>query len=99
MGINIEMSQIPVQHETKMAAELLGLDPIYLANEGCCCIFCSPDVTQLLLPVLHNHKYGARAARIGKVQAFGNTDVVGITESGSRQTIECLVGIQLPRLC
>lgn len=98
MRMSIEMAQIPVQHETKMAAELLGLNPIYLANEGCCCIFCSPDIVHSLLQVLHNHKYGVHAARIGKVEVSGNSSVVGILD-GSRKIIESLTGRQVPRLC
>ena len=98
-GISIDISKVPIQHETKMAAELLGLDPLYLANEGCCCIFCAPDVTTQVLSVLREHPYGRMAARIGKVDSTFSSSVTGIYENGVRKPIECLVGLPLPRLC
>lgn len=99
IGISIEIPEIPIQHETRMAAELLGLNPMYLANEGCCCIFCSPEIVHDLLALLRNHKYGVHAKRIGKVGQFGVSNVTGVNEDGSSQRIECLVGRELPRLC
>lgn len=100
MGITIDISKIPLQHEAKMAAEMLGINPMYLANEGNICIFCSPDESKGILNLLHKNEYGRNAAVIGNVSRSSNKkQVIGIDSSGNSKLIECLYGVELPRLC
>lgn len=97
-GIDIEHEAIPMQREVLMAADMLGLDPIYLANEGCALFFCEPSKADELLEVLHEETYGSHAACIGTVVARADSTVLARSAAGER-IIEPLVGAQLPRLC
>lgn len=97
-GIDVEYAAIPVQPEVTMASEMLGIDPIYLANEGCCLVFCAPSIADDLVKVLRESKYGAKAARIGTVVERPDCAVVSRSDTGEI-IIEPLVGAQLPRLC
>lgn len=99
MGAEIELENIPLQHETKMAADMLGVNPIYLANEGNLVVFCSPEITEKTLKILHQDKYGKPAAVIGKIKKTKNNQVFGLNKEGEIKVIEHLYGQELPRLC
>lgn len=98
-SLHLEESAIPIQYETKMAAEMMGIDPLYLANEGNVCIFCDPSISSDLISTLQEHKYTKDSKVCGTVVKPGNRDVcMNIVEGGSR-IIGFLQGKQLPRLC
>jgi hydrogenase expression/formation protein HypE len=98
LGMHLEESSIPMQYETVMAAEMLGIDPIYLANEGNICIFCDPSVSESLIATLRNYDYTKQAKVCGSVKNNGTIDVCINGQDGAR-VISYLQGKQLPRLC
>lgn len=98
-GFDINMDAIPIQHEVRMASDMLGVNPIYLANEGNICIFANTNYTQAILEILYCNKYGKNAKVIGKVSDIRDKSVIGITEDGDEVLIEHLYGMELPRLC
>ena len=100
LSIHLDEASIPMQYETIMAAEMLGIDPLYLANEGNICIFCDPSISEELIATLKTHKYTKHASICGTVKKTGNTDVcLSSKEDGSIKVIGYLQGKQLPRLC
>jgi hydrogenase expression/formation protein HypE len=99
--ITISEIDIPVQFETKMAADMLGVSPLYLANEGALCIFCDPKITNSLLDSLKKLQYGKNSCLIGKVNTeHEKTHRVYIkTGRGTKKILQNLYGMELPRLC
>ncbi len=99
VGMAIQESEIPVKASVRAACELLGLDPLYVANEGKLVCICRPDDAQTLLRVMRRHVLGADAAIIGQV----NDDVHGFvqmqTTFGGSRIVDWLAGEQLPRIC
>ncbi len=69
MGIEIDEKSLPVRLEVQSACELLGLDPVYVANEGKAVFFVAPEAAEQALEVLRAHPLGRDAARIGQVTA------------------------------
>ena len=98
-GIKIQERDIPMLAETIMAADMLGVNPMYLANEGNVCMFVSPEVSEEVVRVLKNTKYGKEAAVIGKVTQTKERQVLMEAKSGELKLIELLYGAELPRLC
>lgn len=94
----IEESAVPVQPEVRGAAELLGLDPLYLANEGKFMAVVSPGAAEAALEVMHSHPLGRDAAVIGEVGA-GKGNVYLKTAFGGRKFLDMLAGAPLPRIC
>lgn len=99
LGIHLEEDSIPMQYETIMAAEMLGIDPIYLANEGNICIFCDQSISNNLIDTLRNYDYTKHAKICGTVKNTGNIDVCINCKDGDVKVISYLQGKQLPRLC
>lgn len=100
--IEIKEADVPVADDVRGAAEILGLDPLYLANEGRCVIVCDSKETKKVLEVLHGYEEGATAQTIGKVTEDGLSAagrVVIETAAGSRRIVEMPSGEQLPRIC
>ncbi|CAN0620817.1 Carbamoyl dehydratase HypE [Burkholderia multivorans] len=97
--IEIREADLPIQAETVMAADMLGVDPINMANEGCLCLFVAPEHAGRVLDVLRTQPYGEHAVEIGSVLDTGEKAVVMRTKSGATRTIEELAGAELPRLC
>jgi len=98
LGIDVDLDSVPIQSEVIMAADMLGVDPIYLANEGSCLLFCDPDVSKAVVTKLRELTYGGQAAEIGVVVDRRDKSVFARSVNGDR-LIEPLVGAQLPRLC
>ncbi|MFE1291257.1 AIR synthase-related protein [Streptomyces sp. NPDC058751] len=65
--IRITEDALPIQHEVGSAAELLGIDPLHTADEGCLCLFVAPDAADVVRDALRAHPYGRGAAVIGEV--------------------------------
>ena len=98
-GIEIKLYEIPIQQETQMAADMLGVNPIYLANEGTLVIFCSPDVANDVIAVLKADKYGKKSSVVGKVKRTKDNKVISVNNEGEIKLIDHLYGQELPRLC
>ena len=92
-------SDLPILPETMMAADMLGINPIHLANEGCICLFVKPEEEDLVLNILRNHKYGTAAVTIGHVSDVRTAEVIVVQPDGTENVVEELVGAILPRLC
>lgn len=99
VGIVLEETKIPLRHEVKGMCEILGLDPLYLANEGTLVVFVPPSEAEKALAAMQSTKAGAQAAIIGT--ASGNTPgrVEMKTILGGARIVDRLVGEQLPRIC
>ena len=99
VGIVVEETQIPVKEEVKAACELLGLDPIYVANEGkMVAIVDSADANKILACMKENN-YGRDAAIIGEVTKEHPGKVVMQTKLGPSRIVDMLSGELLPRIC
>jgi hydrogenase expression/formation protein HypE len=99
VGIEIEETAIPVREAVRGACELLGLDPLYVANEGKLVALVTPEAGQAALAALRAHEYGCEAAIIGRVTADHPGRVVLRTALGARRVVDMLIGEQLPRIC
>lgn len=97
--IVFEERLLPMQHETLMAIDMLGVKSFNLANEGCLCIFVCPEETNNIMKVLKKIKETCKAAVIGRVSEVSGSKVEMITGSGNIVELEELVGAELPRLC
>ncbi|MGD0738332.1 MAG: hydrogenase expression/formation protein HypE [Terracidiphilus sp.] len=99
VGIAIDESCIPVRPEVQSACELLGLDPVYVANEGKAVFFVAPEAADRVLETLCAHLLGKDAARIGHVTAEHKHMLVARTAMGANRVIPTMIGEQLPRIC
>jgi hydrogenase expression/formation protein HypE len=99
VGMVIHEAQIPVLPQVAAACELLGLDPLYVANEGKLVALCAPEVADRLLAALRNHPLGRYAQRIGSVTEDPHCFVQMDTRFGGRRMVDWLTGEQLPRIC
>ncbi|MBX7223920.1 MAG: hydrogenase expression/formation protein HypE [Blastocatellia bacterium] len=97
--IRIEEARIPVREEVKGACELLGLDPLYVANEGKLVAIVSPALAEPLLERMRLHRYGREACLVGQVESTPAGIVVMATGFGGTRIVDMLVGEQLPRIC
>ncbi|EOY8506848.1 TPA: hydrogenase expression/formation protein HypE [Enterobacter cloacae] len=97
--IRCEKQSLPIQPEAAMAANMLGVDVINLANEGCLCLFVEPDIADDALALLRAHPLGQNAAIVGEVLPTIESKVTMLEPDGTLSTIEELYGAELPRLC
>lgn len=95
----VERPALPVQAETAMAMDMLGISPLNAANEGCACLFVAPPAADIVLAALRGHKYGAGAVMIGEVTDDPVARVLLRDADGRRETLDELAGAELPRLC
>ena len=99
VGIAIDERALPVRAEVQSACELLGLDPVYVANEGKAVFFVAADAAERVLEVLRAQPLGREAARIGQVVAEHPRMLVARTQMGANRVIPLQIGEQLPRIC
>ncbi len=99
VGIAIDEASLPVRSEVQSACELLGLDPVYVANEGKVVFFVAPEAADSVLRVLRAHPLGRDAARIGHVTSEHKRMLVARTAMGANRVIPIQIGEQLPRIC
>lgn len=99
VGITLQEGAIPVKPAVMAACELLGLDPLYIANEGKLVCFCAPEQADLLLSVMRAHPLGREAAIIGRVTEDPHALVQMTTTFGGARVVDWLAGEQLPRIC
>lgn len=99
VGIRLEEVAIPVRAGVKSVCEILGLDPLYVANEGKLIAFCPEAQAEKLLAVMRAQTYGQGAAIIGRVVEDENNFVEMQTPLGGHRMVDWLAGEQLPRIC
>jgi hydrogenase expression/formation protein HypE len=99
VGIRIEETKIPVKDEVMGACEMLGFDPLYVANEGKMVAIVAAEDADKILKAMKKHRYGKDAAIIGEVFADHPGRVVMKTLLGSSRIVDMLVGDLLPRIC
>jgi hydrogenase expression/formation protein HypE len=97
--VRIREEAIPVDPQVRGACDLLGLDPLYVANEGALLAVVPPNSADELLAVMKKHSTGARAAMIGEVADSPGGMVLLETSIGGTRIIDMLQGEQLPRIC
>jgi len=98
-GMVIREASIPVRPQVDAACEFLGLDPLYVANEGKLIAICAEADAARLLEAMRAHPLGADAAIIGEVVADPHHFVQMDTRFGGRRNVDWLTGEQLPRIC
>ena len=97
-GVEIDETAIPVTSAVAGACELLGLDPLYVANEGRFVAFVAPENVQTAIDAMRRHSVGQGAVAIGRVvDAPGAVVLRG--RLGVRRVLDLLTGEQLPRIC
>lgn len=99
LGILVEEEKIPVTDAVQGACEILGLDPLYVANEGILVAFTSPETTDSVLGAMREHPLARHAVVIGKVVRDHPGTVALKTSIGSARILDLLSGEQLPRIC
>jgi len=99
VGIVIDERKLPVQDAVRAACELLGMDPIYVANEGKLIAIVPPADADRLLARMRAHPQGRQAAIIGHVTADHPGIVAARTGIGGTRIVDMMVGEQLPRIC
>jgi hydrogenase expression/formation protein HypE len=97
--ITMEESLIPVREDIQGACEILGLDPLYVANEGRFIAFVPEAERERALAILRSHPLGAEACIIGRVEAKQRSLVTMRNSIGTHRIIDMLSGEQLPRIC
>lgn len=99
VGIMLEEEQILVDSAVQAACDILGFDPVYMANEGKCLLFVEQEYTEKVLEVMHQHPYGKQARVIGTVVKEPVGQVGLRTAIGGLRLLDMLTGEQLPRIC
>ena len=99
MGIDIDEASIPINGAVQGICDLLGFDPLYVANEGKVVVVVSNKIADEVLANMQRNKLGKKAAIIGEVVTEHPGMVVMETEIGGRRIIDMLTGEQLPRIC
>ena len=99
VGIRLLEEKLPVHPEVAGICDLLGLDPLYLANEGKLIAFVSPDTAGAVLDAMRADPVGTEACDIGEVVADHPGTVIMQTPIGGSRIVDMLTGEQLPRIC
>ena len=99
VGMMLQEAALPVNPAVAAACEFLGLDPLYVANEGKLLAIVAADAADTLLAAMHAHPLGQRAAIIGTVHEDAHHFVQMTTGFGGRRIVDWLTGEQLPRIC
>lgn len=99
VGIELEEAALPLRAEVRGICEILGLEPLYLANEGALVLFAPPGQAEAALRAMQSTEAGRGAAIIGKAQERDPGRVVMRTLFGGARIVDMLVGEQLPRIC
>jgi hydrogenase expression/formation protein HypE len=99
VGIQLDEASLPLAEEVRGACEILGLDPLYVANEGKCLAIVAPDVAEAVLAAMREHPLGREAAVIGRVVGEHSGRVTMRSRIGGTRVVDMLSGEQLPRIC
>jgi hydrogenase expression/formation protein HypE len=99
LTVVLEETSLPVRPAVNAACELLGIDPLYVANEGKFVAVVAPDEADAALSALRSHDLGRDATRIGAIREEPPGIVVLVTPIGGTRIVDMLVGDPLPRIC
>ena len=99
LGINIKENLLPIDEQVKGACELLGLDPLYVANEGLFMAIVSSEAAEKAVEIISSFEAGKQAQIIGEVVADHPRQVILHSGIGGKRVVHMLVGEQLPRIC
>jgi hydrogenase expression/formation protein HypE len=99
VGVKLDEAAIPLRPEVRGACELLGLDPLYVANEGKLIAVVPPESAERTLDAMRSHPLGRNSALIGTVVANHPGMVVSRSQIGGERVVTLLSGEQLPRIC
>lgn len=99
VGIRLEESRLPIREEVRGACEILGFDPLYVANEGKLLAIVAPERADEALELMRSHELGREAAIVGEVVADAAARVVLRSRIGGLRVVDMLSGEQLPRIC
>ena len=98
-GIFLQESSIPVRGSVRAACEVLGFDPMYLANEGRLVAIVPEEIGHDLISAMRKHPHGEGAEIIGRVEANPAGRVMMRTDYGTTRVVDMLSGEMLPRIC
>lgn len=98
-GIELWEEKIPIKEEVASICEMLGFDPLYLANEGKVVLVAKQEEAEKLLSILRSHPLGKESQIVGKVVPEPKGKVYLRTRIGTRRVVDMLTGEQLPRIC
>jgi hydrogenase expression/formation protein HypE len=99
VGIRLREAAVPVNDTVRGACEILGLDPLYLANEGKLVAVVPGEAADAVLTAMRAHPAGREAAIVGEVTPTPAGSVILSTAFGGDRVVDMLVGEQLPRIC
>jgi len=99
LGFELDQKSIPLIEEVEGACEMLGLDPLYVANEGLFIAIVKNEIADEVISVLHDDENGINAAIIGEVTEQHPAKVLLKSKIGGRRVVNYLTGEQLPRIC
>ncbi|HQL01019.1 MAG TPA: AIR synthase-related protein, partial [Smithellaceae bacterium] len=99
MRIDIDEKNMPIQDNVRGICEILGFDPLYLANEGKIVVFCAESDARTVLQTMQQHPYGRNAALIGRFGSSTPGRVVLKTIIGGERIIDLPTGELVPRIC
>lgn len=99
VGVRIDESRLPIRPEVSAACEILGFDPVYVANEGKLIAVAPADEADGLLAAMRTHPLGRDAALIGEILSGHSGMVVMKSLAGGERVVTMLTGEQLPRIC
>ncbi|HXH48152.1 MAG TPA: hydrogenase expression/formation protein HypE [Terriglobia bacterium] len=99
VGMELDARSFPVRESVKGACEILGLDPLYVANEGKLVAVVAPEVADAMLERMRSHPLGREACCIGQVVAAHPRRVLLRTEIGGTRVLDVMMGEALPRIC
>lgn len=97
--MRLDEAAVPMRQEVRGMCEILGLDPLYLANEGKVAAIVPPEHADNVLDAMLGHPAGINSAAIGEVSASPQSTVILTTQFGGERIVDMLVGEQLPRIC
>jgi hydrogenase expression/formation protein HypE len=99
LEITVDESRIPVRDDVRGICEILGFDPLFLANEGTAAIFCPAADAGKVLAAMHDHEYGREAAIIGSVERKSRGRLILNTPIGGTREVDLPTGELVPRIC
>jgi hydrogenase expression/formation protein HypE len=99
IGILIEEEKIPLKDQVSGACEILGLDPLYLANEGKLIAVVDNEFALRILEEMRKNDLGKESEIIGEITAENRGLVTMLTQIGSKRIVDMISGEQLPRIC
>ena len=98
-GVDLKEVNIPLEKQVAAACEMLGLDPMYEANEGVFLVVVDADISDAVLALMKKHEKGTNAALVGEITNNHPNKVVMESLIGGKRIVSPLVGEQLPRIC